>query len=174
MEFQTGELVVYGSCGVCRVLGVERPNTRGPERGREYYLLKPLYQSGEIYTPVEGNKVPLRPVISAGEAEELIRAIPDLPAEPCRAASLQALTQHYQAAMGSYDCRSLLCLALSIEAKRHQAQSQRKRLGMVDERYRKQVQRLLTGEFAVALHCSPDDVEARILQQIRRREDVPC
>lgn len=40
--YQTGELVVYGSSGVCRVDALTRPVSRGADRGKLFYLLKPL------------------------------------------------------------------------------------------------------------------------------------
>ena len=55
--FQPGELVVYGSTGVCRVEEVTRPNLSGADRERLYYRLKPLQQDGVIYTPVENRCV---------------------------------------------------------------------------------------------------------------------
>ena len=40
--FQPGDLVVYGTTGVCRVEEITRPNSTGPDRDRQFYLLKPL------------------------------------------------------------------------------------------------------------------------------------
>ena len=68
--YQVGELVVYGTTGVCRVEGFGTPDPMD-RSGRQYYQLKPLYQDGVIYTPVEGGKVPMRPVMSAEAARAL-------------------------------------------------------------------------------------------------------
>ena len=70
--FQPGELLVYGTTGVCRVEEITTPDITRADRGRRYYLLKPLYQDGVIYAPVDSDKVPIRPVISREEAEALI------------------------------------------------------------------------------------------------------
>jgi CarD family transcriptional regulator len=91
--FQPGELLVYGSTGVCRVEGVTHLNQTGPDRNRQYYILKPLLQDGVIYTPVDNRKIPIRPVITAEEAEALIDLIPTIQADVCRAPTLQALAQ---------------------------------------------------------------------------------
>ena len=82
--FQPGDLVVYGSTGVCRVEEITHPNMTGADRNKAYYLLKPLYQDGVIYTPAENSKVAMRPVISSEEAEELIDLIPTIQAEACQ------------------------------------------------------------------------------------------
>lgn len=83
--FQAGDLVVYGTTGVCRVESIDQPNKTGPDRHRKYYQLKPLYQDGVIYTPVENTKVSIRPVISREQAEHLIDLIPSMQAEAYRA-----------------------------------------------------------------------------------------
>ena len=138
--FQAGDLLVYGTTGVCRVLSIDRRQERvgSTRQERLYYQLKPIYQGGLIYTPVDNDKVSMRPIISRQEAEDLISEIPTLHPAACRASSTQALTQQYQASLRQHNCRSLVELAMSIHAKRRQAESQNRRLGMVDERYLKQ------------------------------------
>ncbi len=167
--FQPGELVVYGTTGVCRVEEVTRPNRTGPDRERQYYLLKPLHQDGVIYTPVESNgKVPIRAVITREEAEALIDLIPTMCAEAYHGPTLQALAQHYQTVVRSHDCRDLIELMMSIYAKRQLVESQNRRLGMVDERFMKQAERLLYGELSVALDIPFDDVQSYIAQRVDR------
>ncbi len=164
--FQPGNLVIYGTTGVCRVESITRPNLTGADRNKEYYLLKPLYQDGVIYAPVESQKVPIRPVISAEAAEALIDLIPSIQAEACRAPTLQALAQHYQTVVRSHDCRDLLELMMSIYTKRQQVEAQNRRLGMVDERYMKQAERLLYGEFSVALGIPFEEVQPYIAKRV--------
>jgi|Cm827metagenome_2_1110796.scaffolds.fasta_scaffold04675_3 CarD family transcriptional regulator len=167
--FQPGELVVYGSTGVCRVEEVAQPDVTGADRKRLYYRLKPLQQDGVIYTPVENNgKVPIRPVITETEAEELIDLIPNIRAEAYHGTTLQALAQHYQNAVRTHDCRDLLELLRSIYVKRQQAEAQNRRLGMVDERFMKQAERLLYGELSAALGIPEEEVEPYIAQRIER------
>ena len=168
--FQPGELLVYGTTGVCRVEGIATPNLTRAERGRQYYLLKPLYQDGVIYAPVDSQKVPIRPVISRQEAEDLIDLIPSIQAEACHAPTLQALAQHYQSAVHSHNCRDLLELTMSIYLKQRQAEAQKRRLGMVDERYMKQAERLLYGELSAALGIPFEEVQPYIA---RRVEEAP-
>lgn len=164
--FQPGDLVVYGTTGVCRVESITRPNLTGADRNKEYYLLKPLQQDGVIYAPVESQKVPIRSVISAEEVEALIDLIPTMQAEACRAPTLQALAQHYQSVVRSNDCKDLIELMMSIYIKRQQVESQKRRLGMVDERYMKQAERLLYGEFSVALGIPFEEVQPYIAQRV--------
>ena len=92
--YQVGELIVYGGTGVCRVEAVATPQQRGPEAGRQYYLLKPLYQDGTIRIPVD-SKVFMRPVISRQEAEALIDAIPGMHAEACHERNFTQLAARF-------------------------------------------------------------------------------
>ena len=99
-------------------------------------------------------------------AEALIDLIPSIRAEAYHGPTLQALAQHYQSAVRSHDCRDLVELMMSIYAKRRQAEAQKRRLGMVDERFMKQAERLLYGELSVALDIPFDQVEPYIARRV--------
>ena len=174
--FQPGDLVVYGSTGVCRVEELTQPAARGTDRKKLFYLLKPLHQDGVIYTPTEGGKVPIRPVIPAEEAQALLDQIPILEPEVCRGPTLQALAQHYQSVIRTHDCRELLRLMISIRAKQRQIASLNRRLGMVDERFLKQAEQLLCGEFSIALQVPIEDIQADINRRMEsaQRKSSPC
>ena len=160
--FQPGELVVYGTTGVRRVEKIAHPNSTGPDQNKDYYLLKPLHQDGIIYTPVENAKIPMRPVISAEAAEALIDLIPTIQAEACHAPTMQALAQHYHSAIRNHDCTDLIELMMSIYVKQRQAESQKRRICMIDERYMKQAERLLYSELSSALGISYEQVQPYI------------
>ena len=170
--FQPGELVFYGNTGVCRVEEVTCPNQTGPDREKRYYRLKPLQQDGVIFTPVNPNgKVAIRRVMTRSEAEALIDRIPALPAEAYHGPTLQALAQHYQELVGTHSGEALLELIRSVYAKRAQAQANNRRLGMVDERFFKQAQRLLYGELSAALDIPEDQVESYIIRRVEAMEE---
>ena len=151
--FQPGGLLVYGSTGVCQVLSIDQRQdyVNGVKQSRLYYQLKPLYQGGVIYTPVDNDKVVMRPVIS----------------RVCPAATTQALTQHYQTSLRRHSCRSLMELTMSIHQKRRKAEAQNRRLGMVDERFMKQAEQLLFGELAAALDIPYDEVQPYIANRMQ-------
>ena len=158
--YQPGELVVYGATGVCRV--EELTHLPGGDRKKQYYLLKPLWQDGVIYAPVDSEKVPMRPVISREEAEALIDQIPGIQAAVCRGPTVQAMAQQYQSAVRDGGHQALIEMMKAIHHKRGMAESKNRRLGMVDERYMKQAERMLYGELAAALELPYDHVEGYI------------
>lgn len=160
--YQIGDLVVYGSIGVCKVDGFSYPD----KSAKAFYCLSPLYQSGVIHTPVESEKVPLRPVMSAEAADALLSQLPTLRVEIFKERTIQQLAQKYQAVLQSGDPLQLMALSLSVQLKRRQAEAQNRRLGMVDERYGRQAERLLFGELAVALNTSLDAIPTLIAQRL--------
>ena len=162
--FQAGDLLVYGTTGVCRVLSIDRRQERvgSTRQERLYYQLKPIYQGGLIYTPVDNDKVSMRPIISRQEAEDLISEIPTLHPAACRASTTQALTQHYQTSLRRHSCRSLMELTMGIYQKRRRAEAQNRRLGMVDQRFMKQAEQLLYGELSAALDIPYEEVQPYI------------
>ena len=164
--FQPGALVLYGTTGVCRVEAITCLQESGPDRHRQYYQLKPFHQDGVIYAPVDSIKVPIRPIISRETAEALIDLIPTMEAEAYHASSLQALAQHYQSAVRTHDCRNLMELMMSIYAKQKEAEAHKRHLGLLDERYMKQAERLLHGELSVALGIPFEEVPAYIARRV--------
>lgn len=161
--YQIGDLVVYGSIGVCRVDGFSHPDGGS---SKLFYSLSPLYQSGVIHTPVDSEKVPLRPVMTAEAAEALLSQLPTICVEIYKERTIQQLAQKYQSVLQTGDPLRLLSLSLSVQQKRKQAEAQNRRLGMVDERYGRQAERLLFGELAVALNMSMDDIPQLITTRL--------
>ena len=49
--YQVGDLVIYGSSGVCRVSAVGKPGVSYVDEGKDYYTLSPLYGTEVIYAP---------------------------------------------------------------------------------------------------------------------------
>jgi CarD family transcriptional regulator len=150
--YSVGDLIIYSSTGVCRVEDITERD------GRPYYVLKPLYQVGIIQCPADSTKVFTRPVISRQEAEELIADIPNIHAEAYHTRVLSQLSQHYEAALKSHNCRTLIELTKSIYAKRENCLKLKKKLGAVDERFMRRAEELLFGELAAALDIEKSSV----------------
>ena len=55
---------------------------------------------------------------------------------------------------------------MSIYTKQQQAEAKNRRLGLVDERYQKQAERLLYGELAAALDIPFHDVQPYIAKRV--------
>jgi len=160
--FQPGDLIVYGRTGVCRVEGIEE------YKGQAFYVLSPLYQNCDIKTPVDG-KVFMRPVITREEADELIDMIPQVEAQPCESKALRELTEHYQSLLNCHECKDLVELTMSIYAKKKAAEKEKRKFGVVDERFLREGEALLYGELAAALDIPVDEVPGYIACRLDKR-----
>ena len=165
--YSIGEKIMYGGTGVCTVQEITPVRMSSQENPRLYYVLKPLYQSGTIQIPVDNTKVPIRPVMTRAEAEQLVDGIPYIHASICYEKNLTALRNHYQQQLNTFDCRDLVRMTKSIYAKKKDAESRQKKIGMTDEKFLRRAEDLLFGELAVALDIARDDVRGYISERLR-------
>lgn len=160
--YQSGELILYGRTGVCRVEEITREKQHGSGEEQMYYVLKPLYQNCNITTPVDNTKVFSRPIISREEAERVIGVIPTVEPEVYHNRNLNQLREHYRSCMESFDCVDLVKLTMSLYRKKREAEDQKRKFGAVDERFMKEAEDLLFGELAAALEIPRDEVRTYI------------
>ena len=165
--YQSGELILYGGTGVCRVVDVVSRKFSRSEPEKLCYVLSPLYSSGTITTPVDNGKVFTRPVISREEALDLIDSIPSIQAAAYHNPNLQQLENHYKTAMESHDCLDLLRLTMSTYQKKLERERAKLKFGAVDRRYMERAEDLLFGELAVALGISRDSVQSFIEERLQ-------
>jgi len=159
--YRVGDLIVYGSTGVCRITGIASLDSQKTKE-RQFYILNPIFQQGIIYTPID-TKVYMRPVISAEEAESLIKMIPKVKEMAYYDPRKNQFKAHYAEALKSHNYDELIELLKSIYAKK---QSERK-VGLVEERMMKQAEELLYGELSVALDIPRDMVLDYIISRVK-------
>lgn len=164
--YQKGDLIVYGSSGVCRVeeLGPLK-GAGGVKEKREYYTLSPVFGSGVIYIPADTG-VFMRPVLSKDQVDALIDRIPDLDDRECDISNLRALSEQYHAAFESHQCEDLLLLIKALYQKGENAICQGRRVGLTEVNYRKRAEELVHGEFSVALGIPLEEVSSYIQNRL--------
>ena len=160
--YQSGELILYGRTGVCRVEEITSAKHHSSGEEQMYYVLRPLYQNCNITTPVDNAKVFSRPIISREEAERVIGVIPTVEPEVYHNRNLNQLREHYRTCMESFDCVDLVKLTMSLYRKKREAEDQKRKFGAVDERFMKEAEDLLFGELAAALEIPRDEVRGYI------------
>lgn len=168
--FAKGTKIVYGNTGVCEVVDYATPNLPGIPRGTRYYVLRPLFQSGTIYCPVEHPKVFMRQVMSREEAEELVTLIPTISVEPFRTGRLQELSEHYRSILGTHSTVDLVEIIKSVYHKKKEAAAAGRRVSQLDDRYMKLAEELLHGELSVALEIPKDEVKDYIHRRVAEAE----
>lgn len=167
--FKIGEYVVYGMNGVCKVEEIGPMNLSGIDSNKVYYTLLPLYTKGSrVFTPVDNQKVVMRPVISKQDACNLIDEMKNV--EQIEVADDKHRELAYKEALKSCDCRELVRIINTVVKRKEERLAQGKKMSACDERYLKQAQDSLYGEFAISLKMEKDEVEDYIERRITLKE----
>ena len=170
--YQVGEWIFYGNVGACQVTEVSKRVIPGIDGERWYYTLLPYEDSCSISTPAETGKIFMRPLITREEAIALIDDIPNIQAEAYYNTVLRQLSEHYDKALKTHDCLTLIRMTMSIHMKRTEAILQKKKLGAVDEKFMKRAEDLLFGELAVALGLEKKEVPVYIADRMVQLEKL--
>ena len=164
--FQTGDYLVYGLEGVCRVTAVGPVRLSGVPRDKLYYTLAPFGRQDAIYIPVD-SPVFMRAPLTCEELEALLEALPGLELCPDLPADAKQLAPYYQEIIQSHDLRRVLQLYKTLLCKQRQLTGSRRTLSVTDMRFFKQAETMLCGEFAFVLDMPYADAVLRL----RRRLD---
>lgn len=167
--FEIGEYIVYGMNGVCRVEEIGPMDLGGVESDKLYYTLLPLYTKGSrVFTPVDNQKVIMRPVITKAEACSLIDGMKDV--ELIEVADDKHRELAYKEALKTCDCREWIRIINTILKRKEERLAQGKKMSACDERYLKQAQDNLYGEFALSLKMEKSEVEDYMEHRITIKE----
>ena len=162
MMYQVGAWIVYGGAGVCRVAGVEPLGN-----GQLYYRLEPLYQTCKIFTPVDNQKVIIRPVISGEEAMKLIDDIQSV--ETLWITDEKRRENDYKDALKSCECRQLVKIIKTIYLRKQSRLAEGKKMTAGDEKYFRIAEENLYSELAVALNMDEKDVRDFIVERVHQK-----
>ena len=167
--FEIGDLIIYGSTGVCEIQGIKTLDIPGVNKKQLYYVIKPVNQTCTISAPVDSQKVFMRPIISKDEALRLIDSIPSIEAEAFHSRALRELTEHYSNILNTHNCEDLIELTMSIHAKKKYLASQNRKFGAIDEKFMKRAEELLFGELSAALEIPYADVRKFISDRLVKK-----
>ncbi len=163
--FQAGDVIVCGTHGVCRVEKVGPLSSAVADRDRLYYTLKPLYERGSVvFTPVDNEKMVIRPVISREEALRLIDGIRD--AEALGIEDERKREENYKTALKSCRAEELVKMIKTINARKRSRAARGKKATDADSRYVKLAEDYLYGELAISLDLERDQVKAFVRERI--------
>ncbi len=159
--FQRNDLIFYGSAGVCRVEDISSPPKDYPiGEGRLYYKLVPLYEAGEIYTPVD-TKVFMRPVLRPEQARELLGQLAQIEPDHFENGRRSELLEHYRQMLNSHSCVELVQLIKALGLRAQQNVAHGRSPSTMEQDIKKRAELLLYSELAVVLHSSVEEMEHR-------------
>lgn len=167
--FQTGDYMIYGNSGVCQVESVGTIDTiPGIPKDKIYYTLKPLYIKGSaIYTPVDNQKVLIRPLISKEEAMQLIDGIEEI--ETLWISNEKQREEVYKEELATCDCKELIKIIKTVYQRMQERLAEGKKITNSDRKYFKIAQDSLYGELAIVLDMEKEKVEEFITERMQRK-----
>lgn len=167
--FETGDYVIYGSTGICKVMGVTTMNMDGIPKDRLYYVLRPNgKQDGTIYTPVDNKKLVIRKVMSKEEAEQLINDIPNIEALEIENDKLRE--EKYKECLKSCDNREIIRIIKTIYLRRMNRLRHGKKGTSTDERYLKAAEDGLYSELSMQLGIPKENMVDYIKERVGAAE----
>ena len=147
--YQIGELVQYGTSGVCKVEGIVQ-DVPGLQKDTKCYLLVPVSRKEEkIYTPVDNSKVKMRRILSSEEVKELMGKALEI--EGPAIVNEKQCESIYREELYSVDCYRWLGLLKTLYARKAARAASGKKTTATDERYLKSVEERLKEELYLVI-----------------------
>ena len=164
--FEIGELIIYGGNGVCRVEKIGPIDTGMGTKGRMYYTLNPLKnKDSRIFTPVDNEKVIMRPTMTKEDDLALIDQIQNV--ETLWIGDERRRETEYKEAVRKCDCREYVKIIKTIYLRKEARLADGKKVTAVDERYYAIAEENLYGELAVALGMDRDQTKIFVEQRVK-------
>lgn len=167
--FEIGEYIVYGNTGVCRVGEVKRMTAPGADGDQLYYALEPVYDKGcRLFTPVDNQKVKMRPVLTKEEADQLIGQIREI--DTLRVGDEKNREQVYKDAIRTCNCVEWVRMIKTLYIRKETRLAAGKKVTSSDAKYLHLAEESLYGELSVVMGIPKDEVEAYIANQVKKSE----
>lgn len=162
---EKGQLVVYGSNGVCRVQDV-RCESFGLDK-KEYYVLNPVHNPlSTIFVPLSNPTLveKMKPLLT--KEQILAMTEPSLSREDLWIEAPTLRKDRFKAVLESGDRQALLNLICTLFRKREQRERQGKKLWNFDNHALDTAQRLLQVEFGLVLGMTQEEAAQFLLERL--------
>lgn len=146
--FEIQSMVVYGVVGVCEIKDISTPPIKGIDG--DYYFLQPVYDDkGIIYSPVNSNKVTMRNIITAKEAQKLCDVARNCKKDDKLNEKISPAV--YDEMIKSQEPMKLMHLIRSLYNIKNERAKELRKMKSADSRMLQAARKLLYGEISVAL-----------------------
>lgn len=166
---KAGDVIIYGTQGVCRVEGMEEKTVGGEKKN--YFVLKPVNDNGStIFAPTDNALVQkkIRRLLTRGEIIALIDAMPDENADWIE--NDNERKDYYRKILAGGNHVELIQMIKAVYAHRKAREAEGKRLHMMDEYFFKDAEQCLYNEFQYVLKLkSKEELMAYIFSRIENR-----
>ena len=168
--FKVNDVVVYGTEGVCKIADIEEREFMGEKR--EYFVLKPVVNSNSTYfAPIDNKKVlaKMHKPLSKDEIDKLIDSMPSQNANWI--ANDNERKERYRSIISEGDRIELIKVIKAIFFEKKAREANKKRLTASDERFLKEAEQILHGEFKYVLNLNEEDLIAYISNRIENNDE---
>lgn len=164
--FKKGQFIIYGGTGVCIVDGIGPLDPSSGMGDRMYYTLSPFYsKESRIYTPVDNQKIVMRPILTQTEAEDLIKEIPKI--QELWIIDEKNREKDYKDALAKADCHEMVRVIKTIYPRKQKRLAAGKKVTASDERYFNMAEDFLYKELAISLDMDVNQVEGYIRSYVQ-------
>lgn len=168
--FEIGDYIIYGNTGVCKVGEVTKMAVPGTKDDKLYYTLEPVYDKGcRLFTPVDNQKVKMRPIISKEEADELIRHIKEI--DTLCVLDEKNREQIYKDTIRTCSCVEWVRMIKTLYIRKETRLAAGKKVTSSDAKYLHLAEESLYGELSVVMGIPKNEIEAYITKRVQ--EDKP-
>lgn len=168
--YKIGEFVVYGRTGICEVAEITTMKMDGVPKDRLYYILTPCKnKGGKIFTPVDNDKVVMRPVITKEKAMELLEQIPEI--QELWIPNDKMRETKYKECLRTCECEDMIRIIKTLYIRKLDRQAQGKKITATDERYLKMAEGSLYSELSLALGIPEEEMEDYICKYIEEKNE---
>ncbi|MGN0367898.1 MAG: CarD family transcriptional regulator [Wujia sp.] len=161
--FDIGDYIVYGNNGICKVEDITHLDYAGSNSDKLYYVLIPVKtKDSRLFCPTDNNRVVLRKVITAQEAERLLNEVTDI--EPLQVESERLRDDSYKKVMKSCDPRQCIMMMKTLLMRKKEREANGKKVTATDERYMRLAEDGLYAELSLATGCDKAVIKERFLK----------
>ena len=164
--FETGQWVLYGVHGVCRVMGTEKQLVN--RKRTEYLVLEPLSRNESRFYLPTGNPTAmakLKAVLSAGELEALLTS--EEIREDVFIADENQRKQTYRELINSGDRTALLKMVTSLYRYREAQAAAGRKFHLCDDNFLRDAEKLLSSEIALVFEKTPEEAKAYLQEKLK-------
>ena len=167
--FKVNDVVVYGSQGVCEIIGIDERKIDGVSR--TYFVLKPKDDRGATcYIPTWNEKAlaNMRKVMTKQEVDALIDSMPSK--IPNWIANEKDRKESYKNILASRDQSAIISMVQALFSHKKEREAEGKRMHMSDERFLKDAEQLLYNEWQYILNVDKAGLMSYIFERIERNK----
>ena len=163
--FQIGDLLFYGTNGVCRVSEICSSPFDSADT-RSFYKLTPIsdHSSLVIFTPVDNLQVVMRPLISKEEAEALLSRLSEI--EKVAVAIEKHRKDAYREAIRDGAPEGFVKIIKTVRARRELFRKTRRRVPDLDNDFEHTAKTCLYGELSAVLGIAREEIHRIVSEGI--------